>query len=321
MKIFLCKEFLNNISINKDSINAIVGDLLSSDSSNNKYFMHQAYFLLGFAFFETSCLEAIRHLYSSFPEKIGKKTEIRLTSDYLTDVLFDSFIMFDKLVEDVVRDISRDNIRDIFSHLVEVSGVKKSDFANYESSIELLYEISKLRNMIVHENSISTSLYKSSALNNDRNNNALMLNYMKSLVLILEELVNLLQKKFYKSNYLTLLKSLWKETFKTPLLPFDSCWTITNVKGNELMINSDHMKGVANRLSSGEKFYLSFIIQQYSGSINDELFKFENIPALVSISDITIYQKILLILRKYPNFFTLTLDSIDTEDYFEGEKL
>lgn len=170
-------------------------------------------------------------------------------------------------------------------------------------------EVSEYRNRLVHDNTISNREY----ILGGRTVNSNPFSLEKANILIdiltkvLSELELCLKTKYQKYTKFKLIKDLWEEIFATSLLKFEDCILIrrgafdknTNVVG----INFDHLETVVKSISSGEKFFLSLLLQQYSGSINDRYFKFEDIPSLVSISSNTKINKILHVFNIYPNLF------------------
>ena len=182
-------------------------------------------------------------------------------------------------------------------------------------SIELSFikndidEVSKYRNKLAHDNTVSKREYilGSGTSNKDSFSLEKAKNFIKVLLSVLSELEHSSKMKYQKYTKYKLIKDLWEEIFKTPLLKFEDCIVIRkstmDKKRDVVGLNFEHLKRSTRSISSSEKFFLAFLLHQYSGSINDQFFKFGEIPGLVSVTSKTNINKILHVFDNYPNLF------------------
>lgn len=75
---------------------------------------------------------------------------------------------------------------------------------------------------------------------------------------------------------------MWRYTFSSPLLAFDSIWEFDN-DGALKIKDIDIIKKQIYNISSSEHLLLSVFLQQYNNSLNKLLHSFEDIPALVNL--------------------------------------
>jgi len=308
LRIFVCEELLKNLEVNmvkiKNSLNQI-------DEENK-----EAFYIYNFALFESAICEVIRHILISFPEKMSDKKEVKLKmSDIYSNVFTPNYIIFE-LVNAEIKSISKGNAKLILEKLESICDIK----LNYDDGI--LQKISSKRNAITHENTQSRQEY----ILGDRGSNsseiaiAMVIQDMKYLNNILLDLKLKLEKRFEKYTKYKLIKSLWEDVFKTPLLKFEECVFLRNSYGREdirvVGFDFEHLKSVATSISSGEKFFLAMLLQQYSGTINDEFFKFKDIPGLVSIRPQYIINEVLQVFNIYPNLFNgINIDVKETDNF------
>jgi len=117
-----------------------------------------------------------------------------------------------------------------------------------------------------------------------------------------------MKSKYKKYTKYKLIKDLWDNVFQTPLLRFEDCIIMRNSAIGDnckkvVGFNFEHIKNISNSISSGEKFFLALLLQQYSGSVNDQFFMFKDIPSLVSVWPKYILNDVLQVFSVYPNLF------------------
>lgn len=186
--------------------------------------------------------------------------------------------------------------------------------------IKRLEYISIIRNQITHENTPSRQInWNKESRHLDKREMAE--NYKNDIVYLLEILVEFsikIKEKYSKYTKYKMLKEFWNTLFDTPLLRFEDCVFLTesiwNSERKVVGFNFDYIKKVSNSISSGEKFFLSILFQQYSQSINENFFRFSDIPMLVSISDKKKIYVFLHVMILYPYLFNGMNMGEDNED-------
>ena len=155
--------------------------------------------------------------------------------------------------------------------------------------------ISNLRNTIVHDNLKTSSMLPYVA---SKSIEKLKLNDLQKDTLYLKQLLSdiagAVSDKYYKYTLEKVCRSIWEETFCTPLLKFDNVWVID--ESSIYIRNIEKMNEKCAELSRGEKLLLSIFLQQYSNSINDKIFKFNDLPAICSL-DTCFSEKIINVLQ------------------------
>ena len=155
--------------------------------------------------------------------------------------------------------------------------------------------ISNLRNTIVHDNLKTSSMLPYVA---SKSIEKLKLNDLQKDTLYLKQLLSdiagAVSDKYYKYTLEKVCRSIWEETFCTPLLKFDNVWVID--ESSIYIRNIEKMNEKCAELSRGEKLLLSIFLQQYSNSINDKIFKFNDLPAICSL-DTCFREKIINVLQ------------------------
>lgn len=291
MRIFICEELINNLESNISKIKKIQSKI---DRDN-----YEAYFIYTFALFESALCEAIRHIFRAFPEKINSEKQLPLTVKDIYINEFSSRNIFETLVENEIKKLNKGSAKKIVAEAESICAVQLS----YDT--KRLDSISAIRNQITHEN---TPLRQANLIKNELE---ITENYKKDIDYLLIILIDFsLQIKEVYSKYTKyeLLKEFWNALFCTPLLRFEDCvlireGAIGESKKKVVGFNFDHIGKVSNSISSGEKFFLSILLQQYSQSINERFFKFSDIPMLVSISDKKKLYIFLHVMTLYPYLF------------------
>lgn len=290
MRIFICEELINNLESNINKIKEIQSKI---DLDN-----YEAYFIYTFALFESALCEAIRHIINAFPEKINSEKQLSLSNNDIYTNVFSPQEIFKALVENEIRKVSKGSAQKIVAEAESICAVHLS----YDT--KRLDGISAIRNLITHENTPSRNRESKR-----RGKIEATEHYKKDvayLLSILTEFSLKLKEKYSKYTKYKMLKEFWNILFSTPLLRFEDCIFVRKeIMGKRKVIgfNFDHIEKVSNSISSGEKFFLSLLLQQYSQSINERFFKFSDIPMLVSISDKNKIYIFLHIMILYPYLF------------------
>lgn len=103
--------------------------------------------------------------------------------------------------------------------------------------------------------------------------------------LYMDEIIENINYKYSNYTRKKFVERFWSRIFDTPSLPYEKCiYFRKGLFGGEVVgFNIDYIKTKVRGLSSSEKFFLSIILHQYSTTVNEILFKFSDIPMLVSI--------------------------------------
>lgn len=169
--------------------------------------------------------------------------------------------------------------------------------------------ISSIRNQITHENTPSRQV-NPSTMSKGRYENEMTENCKNDIAYLLSILVEFslkVKEAYSKYTKYKMLKEFWNTLFSTPLLKFEDCVFVREAmwdnKRKVIGFNFDYIEKVSNSISSGEKFFLAILLQQYNQSINERFFKFSDIPMLVSISDKNKIYMFLHVMTLYPYMF------------------
>jgi len=277
---------------------------------------YEAYFIYTFALFESALSEVMRHMLSAFPEKINNEKQLSLSTDVIYNNIFSPQAIFSTLINSEMKKIGKGSAQTIITEAEFICAVKLV----YEQN--RLEEISSSRNLLTHENTTSQQEYLfgkpyHKKVNYDMDRARKDAAYLLS---ILESFSCELKNKYSKYSKYKLLEALWNTLFDTPLLNFKKCVLIREQAAGADQIkvvgfDFDYIKTISDSISSSEKFYLSMLLQQYSTSINEQYFEFNDIPMLVSISDKKKIYIFLHVMTIYPHLF----NGMNMEEEFVGE--
>lgn len=295
MRILVCEELINDLKVNIKKIND-----MSLQLDDNNY---EAFFVYSFALFESGICEVLRRILAAFPEKLSDEKQPKLKHSDIFDNIYSPNFIIDTIINAEIKSISKGNALALLNKAQSLIAIELP----FDRAV--MEEVSVYRNRLAHDNTMSNREYLLGV--RTLNNNIFSLDKAKFFIDILTKVLSefelCLKTKYQKYTKFKLIKELWGEIFTTPLLRFEDCILIrqsTFDKGaNVVGINFDHLDKVVKSTSSSEKFFLSFLLQQYSGSINDRYFKFNDIPGLVSITSNTNISKILYVFNIYPNLF------------------
>lgn len=93
-----------------------------------------------------------------------------------------------------------------------------------------------------------------------------------------------------------MIRNVWKYLFETPLLDFDR---VCEMEEEQFYFNVEYLEENFSSLASSEQFFLVMLIQQFSGSILDNLAKFADLPMLAHITE---KEKIYFIIELFDNY-------------------
>lgn len=296
MRIFICGELIKNLQANINKIETVCHEINSRN--------YEAYFIYVFALFEGAVCEAIRHILTSFPEKISNEKQLSFPAEVIYKNTFSPMHILDTLVYGEIKKINKGSAKSLIDTAERICSVK----LKYNEM--RLKDISSTRNWLTHENTVSCQEYLFGEAHSTKN--ILTPEKCKSDTIYLLDLLKSfssdLEGKYKTYTKYRLLKELWFTLFDTLLLKFNHCILIRDddFEGNNAKVvgfNFEYIKAVSSSLSSSEKFYLSMLLQQYSTNINEQLFRFSDIPMLVSIADKKKIYIVLQVLTVYPHLF------------------
>lgn len=295
----MCEELVKNLKANIEKIDEAYRQIEEKN--------YEAFFIYTFALFESAICEVMRHILIAFPEKISSEKNPKLKlRDIYNNISSPQYILY-TLVDMEIKSITKGDAKSLLDKAERVCSVK----LKYDEII--LGEISVERNRLTHDNTISNQQYILGAMHSGKTtiNGVKCKEYVEVLLNILQVFLDEIESKYQSYTKYKLVKDLWNNVFHTPLLTFKDCVRIRDMdygKGviKEVSFNFEHIEAVSKSISSSERFYLALLLQQYSGSVNDSLFKFNDIPMLASISSKNIIIDILQVFSVYPSLFNGT---------------
>ncbi|MCI8418631.1 MAG: hypothetical protein HFI33_14245 [Lachnospiraceae bacterium] len=292
MRLFVCKEMVSQIDTGIATIEENL-NLLDKKSMESQY-------IYIYALFESTLTATVRYYLTNFPEKIAKN--ITVTKELIISSPLTSIIALE-IINSYIRSYSSDTLSNYIEFYLKTLEISV-DIDNNQ-----IKNISNLRNGIVHDNLKDLSILSYVAQKKDEKAKEADLRsgalYLKQLLSKISIAVN---DKYYKYTLEKVCRAIWEETFFTPLLKFDDVWKI-----DEDVIHIRNFEKASKKytgLGSGEKLLFSIFLQQYNNSINDQLFKFRDLPA-ICLLDTNSREKIINILQLF----------IAHPYLFNGEKL
>lgn len=309
MRIFICKELINNLDAN-------IGKIKEIQPKVDKY-NYEAYFIFAFALFESALCEAMRHMLSAFPEKINSEKQFTLSSDVLYKNMFSPQMILSSLIDSEIKKISKGSAHAVIAEAERICAIQALHERNR------LEEISHFRNLLTHANTPSKGEYLLGLQSESKNHFTLELakRDIAYLIDVLESFALEIANKYRKYTVVRLLQDLWNTLFNSPLLRFEDCVLIRagatgNTEKKIVGFHFDYIEKISNSISSGEKFLLSMVLQQYSVSLNDQYYKFRDIPMLVTMGDKRNLYMFLHVMTVYPYLF----NGMDMKDNFQEDE-
>lgn len=265
---FIYDDISNSIHKTNTTLNSIIMSI-TKDSE-------KPYFIYAYSMFESTITEIVRYYLKAFPYKIDKN--ITVNKD---DVLMSSRsnTIIDEMID---RNIRKYSYKPLYEYLQFFISIQDLDLSIDESKFK---EISGLRNSIVHDDIKNSLIHKHTNEARTSNTNVsttLYKDYICYFIQFLNSYNTCMKTKYSEYTLDKLARAIWKNTFSTPLLPFDAVWEYHS-KGYLKFKNIDDLKERANSLSSSEHLLLAVFLQQYNNDINDYVHGFNKIPSLVSI--------------------------------------
>ena len=142
-----------------------------------------------------------------------------------------------------------------------------------------------MRNSIVHDDIKNSLMYKHTNNTKSYNKNpptSLYQDHICYFIEILDLYNTCIEKKYHEYTLDKLARSIWKNTFSTPLLSFDAVWEYHS-EGYLTIRDINDLKSRAASLSKSEHLFLTIFLQQYNNDLNSYINNFNQIPSLVGI--------------------------------------
>lgn len=280
VRLFVCKEFVNQID-------AGIGEIDENINLMNENSMKAQYIYI-YALFESTLTKTMRYYLSGFPEKVNKN--ITVSKELLLSSPLTSVVELD-VINSYIRSFSSDTLSNYIKFYLKTMEI------SVDVNDNQIKRMSNLRNTIVHDNFETSSMLPYVV---SKSSEKLKLNDLQKDVLYLKQLLSYVagavSDKYCKYTLEKVCRSIWEETFCTPLLKFDNVWVID---GSSIYIrNIEKLNQKCAELGRGEKLLLSIFLQQYSNSINDKIFKFNDLPAIYSL-DTCFREKIINVLQLF----------------------
>lgn len=256
---------------------------------------YEAFYLYSFSIFESVLLDIVKTILIAFPEKIDKTHDINVIRNGLYENPYERNHL-EVIVESYTNSISKGSLNE----LLKIVEDKCSIWLDLEKDKHVISSMNKLRNLLTHD-----YYSKSNSSREDSRGIASIENFMKKLISYIEKIINEIENKYNKYTRKKYVEVFWNKIFETPILPFDQCIYFLQRDNDrvQVQLNVEYIRTAVKSISSSEKFFLSLVIQQFSTTLNDTIFKFSDIPMLVSLDDIS-RQKVNFILdefRKHPH--------------------
>lgn len=298
--ILLCDELLKPIN---DTLNEYK-DIKNDIENIGKDSLLKSIFVYIFALFEVSLNQTIEYFLNAQPKKLGNK-DIKIDRDVLIENTFSQDIIKNEVEEYVIR-LSYMSLVEYIKEYYNILSIAPDI---NEDHIHILIEKKATRNLLLHNNLKTNSKYLETAgkyKREERIGKVLLINkkyVIDTIEIISELLLNIkvsLQDKYKLYTREKVLRDIWNYLFKSPLLSFDSYWIVDNGQVKEF--NSEMASKCINNLSSSEKTILCIWLMQFSPSIVDRYYKFNDLSMWVSLSRGKEKIMFLLdILNKYPH--------------------
>lgn len=288
IRFFVCNDILSLIDDKTKENNILIKTITPENA--------KPFFIYVYSIFESTITEILRYYLKAFPEKLDKPFNIS-KDDLLSATSVDDIIV--KHVNSNIRCFSSESLYQYLSFF------DKTLSLDTEIDINLINNISSMRNSIIHDNAKSELMSKHIYnLSESKFSVSEMHNYMLMLNNYLLKFKVQIKNKYEKYTLEKLLRNIWKNIFSSPLLTFERIWKI-NEKGILQIQDLELIKTNVQGLSSSEHLLLAVFLQQYSNNLNSQLHSFQDLPALVSLDSETKDKLVQIIsfFKSYPLLF------------------
>lgn len=232
-------------------------------------------FIYSYSIFESTITEVFRYYLNAFPCKIKKSITIDKEQLIATSLTQD---VLENCIEDYIRLYSCKTLAEYLTEFCKQLSIDIS-LKNFE-----ITKLSNMRNDITHDVTkrylrLLHTHYRANSCNFSLSK---FQEYISTLLSVLEAISNQISQVYASYTYERLVRTVWENTFTSPLLKFDKVWKIQN---GILQVSSDYLKDIMGCISSSEHLFLAVFLQQYNKTLNGSLHSFNQIPAFVSLDD------------------------------------
>lgn len=281
-------------------------------------YVNKGLFAYVLALFEGAISECVERYLFAFPEKLPKvKFDFDRHKNELLEADF-SYEFTANLIREYLSESSYENSGQLVEKYCDLLGV-----TNLAPLFDKnLREKKARRNALIHNNLKVDTKYIHTAKGDPRNKGkymrikpAYLLETVKDVLEILEQLQKELKSKYGSYTILNCVKEVWAHLFSSAIMQFDDYW---GVNGDMLYIKAEGLKKYYSSLSSGERTLLYYFIQNYSPGACNDIFDTQRMNMQVSnnygmVFLVSVFDRFPLLLQnlksiKPANFFTYVKD-------------
>lgn len=270
------------------SINEMDEHLKMANKENYKMVYIYAYSL-----FEGAIQQLAKSICYAFPQKIFNKA---INNKFNYKDIFNDINGINKLIDDYLLKIDK---KSLDSMLKEYLGIVSIDVSYDEKK---LIEISRNRNVIVHNNSrkINNSHMRAVRPEHEKLNFETIKNNIIYLIDLLREIKIKVNDKYSEYTFKKLIDESIKYTLGNNLGEYSIFYDIR--EDNTITLDFAKIKTLASYLSTSEKLLFSIWLQQYSESISESVnINVSSFPMINGMDDNTI-NKIMYIIKFFYRF-------------------
>lgn len=271
------------------SINEMVDHLKVVNKENYKMVYIYAYSL-----FEGAIHQLAKSICYAFPQKIFKKAINNNKLNYKD--IFNDINGINKLIDDFLLKIDKKSLDNM---LKEYLGIVSIDVSYDEKQ---LIEISRNRNVIVHNNSrkINNTHMRVARPEHEKLNFETIKSNIIYLIELLREIKIKVNDKYSEYTFKKLMDESIKYTLGNSLGDYSIFYAIR--EDNTITLDFAKIKILARYLSTSEKLLFSIWLQQYSESISESVdINVSSFPMIIGMDDNTI-NKIMYIIKFFYRF-------------------
>ena len=191
--LLIQQKLLSPIKKARDGIN----EIKSHSSVTDEEVILQGLFVLAVSRFETMIVDTLKYLLLSIPQKI-EKTALQLSKEELLSHQFELIeIQVDKLLHDLAYKPLKEELK-YFSKMLSIEIAETKD-------IESLHEIKATRNLLLHNELITNSIYlemagaakrKTGTKEKLKVDKSYLASSLKTLVAVIDDLENKISKEY-----------------------------------------------------------------------------------------------------------------------------